>query len=79
MYLVYYRVQFFLWSEGEAMQKRLSKGSAWWFLAGLGVVDSTDARLIVSAIGIFSVANNDTRVQERAADGPKHGRHLAWW
>ena len=78
-YFVYYGVQLFLRSEREAMQKRLSKGSAWWLLAGLCVVDSADARLIVSAIGILSVANNDTRVEERAANGPQHGRHLPWW
>lgn len=61
------------------MQKRLSKGPAWWFLTRLCIVNSTDARFVVASISIFSVANNDTRVQERASDGPQHGRHLAWW
>jgi hypothetical protein len=42
------------------MQKSLSKGAAWWFLARLCVVDSTDAALVVAAIGVLPVANNDT-------------------
>lgn len=59
------------------MQQGLSKSASWGFLSGLGVVYSTDAALVVSAIGVLPVADNDTGVQERATDSPQHSGDLA--
>ena len=59
------------------MEESLAEGAARGLLSRLCVVDPTDTALIVTPVGIFSVANDDARVQQRAAHDPEHGRHLA--
>lgn len=60
------------------MQQCLAKGPARGFLTGFCVVDSADAALVVTTIGILSVADDEARVQQRATKDPQRGRHLAW-
>ena len=60
------------------MQQRLPESAAWWFLSRLRVVDSANAALIVAAICVLSVADDDAGVQEGAPNSPQYCRHLPW-
>ena len=74
---MYNSVEFLLRAEGKAVEEGLAEGAARGLLSRLCVVDSTDAALIVAPVGILSVANDNARVQQRAAHDPEHGRYLA--
>lgn len=56
-------LQLFFRSEGESMQDRLSECTAWWFLFRSSVVDTSKTALVMAAIGILVIVDNDARVK----------------
>lgn len=76
-YLLYYGLEFFCWSEGKAVQNSLLESATGRFLARLRPVYASQVPPVVSAICIFPVANNDARVQQRAANGPQYSCNFA--
>jgi hypothetical protein len=76
IYLLDNCVELLFWSERKAMECSLSEGAAGWFLPGLRPIHPTQAALVMPSVRIFSVANNNTGVQERAADSPQYCRYL---
>lgn len=77
-YLLYNGLELLCGSKGEAVEDGLLEGAAWRFLAGLCPVDARQVPPVVAAIGIFFIANDDARVEQRAANGPEDGRDFAW-
>lgn len=60
------------------MENRLSECSTGRLLPWLCPVHASQAPPVMSPVCIFPVANDNARVQQRAAYGPEHGCDLAW-
>jgi len=60
------------------MQYFLSKCATWRFLSRPCAIYSSQATLIMASVIILPVSNDNTRVQEGAANGPEKCRHLPW-
>ena len=62
-----------LGAECEAMQDGGAKGASRWFQMWLCPVDPGHAAFVVSAVGIFTIIDNDARMEEAAANRPEDG------
>jgi hypothetical protein len=76
-YLVNDGIQLFGGAEREAMEHCLPEGSAGGLQPRLGPVYARQTAPVVATICVFAVADDDTRVKQRAAYSPEHGRDLA--
>ena len=76
-YLLYDRLEFLCRSEGKAVQNGVPEGSSRRLLSRFCPIDAGQVAPIMSAICIFLIADDNTRVEERAADCPQYCRDLA--
>lgn len=74
---MYDGIQLFCGAEREAVEDGLLEGAPGRFLHRLGPVHARQAAPVMAAVCILSVADDDARVEERAAYGPQQRRDLA--
>lgn len=62
-----------LGSDCEAVEYLIAKGTTWWLSAWFGPVYARETLVIVPAIGIFAVVDDDAGVEKARAESPQDG------